>query len=323
MQRRILYTPIYSPLSVKVSKIFGSAAIYSTRSMSDAANATKAQEAALRRNPHGDFSKVQQSRPDWKDESWRYTKTADPSWSFGQGASDKSGQDKKHIEIDPHEEGRNPGLNYKLLISGIVPRPIGFISTQSKDGKTTNLAPMSYTQMVHHDPPMFVVGFSSSKEKAKDTLRNIIEIEECVINMISEHFVEAANATSINAPYGTSEWLLSGLTPKPSKLVAPARVGESIFSVECKLREVKEFDSKAKPGTVTGSMVILEGVNFWVREDAINEERSLIDPAVLKPVSRLGGITYGRVLEGFELLRPDFENSIKDPETKRLLGPKV
>ena len=54
-------------------------------------------------------------------------------------------------------------------------------------------------------------------------------------------------------------------------------------------------------------MAIVEGTRFWVREDAINEERNLVDPGVLRPISRLGGITYGRLVEGFELPRPDFE----------------
>ena len=101
-----------------------------------------------------------------------------------------------------------------------------------------------------------------------------------VLNVISEHFVEAANATSVNSPYGVSEWDLTGLHPVPSARVRPARVKESIFATECKLVEVKEFESRATPGKKTGVLAILEGVNFWVREDAINEERNLIDPAV-------------------------------------------
>ena len=102
-----------------------------------------------------------------------------------------------------------------------------------------------------------------------------------VINIISEHFVEAANSTSINAPYGVSEWALSGLTPAPCTDVKASRVKESIFSVEGKLMETKEFESKAHPGTKTGVLAIIEGVRFWVREDAINEDKNLIDPAVL------------------------------------------
>jgi flavin reductase (DIM6/NTAB) family NADH-FMN oxidoreductase RutF len=157
---------------------------------------------------------------------------------------------------------------------------------------------MSYTQVVNHDPPIFCIGFSSSLENAKDSLRNLYESKECrcddavlrglisdeyyvgTINIISEHFVEAANATSINAPYGVSEWALTGLHPAPTNTVKAPRVAESVFSIEGKLLETREFESRARPGVKTGVLAIVEGTHFWVREDAINEEKSQIDPAV-------------------------------------------
>ena len=101
-----------------------------------------------------------------------------------------------------------------------------------------------------------------------------------MINVISEHFLEAANATSIDAPYGISEWVLSGLTQAPCTTVKCPRVKESIFATEAKLIETREFDSRASPGQKSGVLAIVEGVRFWVREDAINENRDLIDPAV-------------------------------------------
>ena len=107
-----------------------------------------------------------------------------------------------------------------------------------------------------------------------------MESEECVINIISEHFIEAANSTSINAPYGESEWSLSGLTPAPSTTVKASRVKEAIFAVEGKLTFTKEWESRATPGKKTGVLAIIEGTRFWVREDAINEDRNLVDPAV-------------------------------------------
>ena len=141
--------------------------------------------------------------------------------------------------------------------------------------------------------------------------------------MISEHYLEAANATSINAPYGISEWSLTGLTPAPSKEVKPNRVKEAIFSIEGKLHSTQEFESKATPGKKTGVLAIVEGVRFWVREDAINKERNIIDPGVLRPMSRLGGITYGRTTEGVELPRPDFAEKEKEGETGELAKPKA
>ena len=93
-------------------------------------------EKTIGRNPHPDFVEVQASRPDWREErSWNFTKTRNSEWKLGDGAND-GGESlrKQHIEIDPYEEGRPAVFNYKLLISGIIPRPIGFISTRSKDG---------------------------------------------------------------------------------------------------------------------------------------------------------------------------------------------
>lgn len=187
-----------------------------------------------------------------------------------------------------------------------MPRPIAFISTRSQDGTTTNLAPFSYFQVINHDPPLFTVSFVGSIENAKDTLKNLLDTKECVINIISEHFVEAANATSVNAPYGSSEFDIAGLHQAPCSTVQASRVRESIFSVEGKLVETKEFESRVKPGKKTGVLAIIEGTRFWVREDAINEERNLVDLQVLRPISRLGGMQYGRTTEVIEIPRPSF-----------------
>jgi flavin reductase (DIM6/NTAB) family NADH-FMN oxidoreductase RutF len=239
-------------------------------------------EKQIKRNPHGNFVEIEASRPAWNSSAeWHYTQTKNINWKAGDGANDNGASlQKEHISIDPYDEGRPPAFNYKLLISGISPRPIAFLSTRSKDGSSTNLAPFSYFSVVNHDPPIFTVGFSGGFDKAKDSLRNLAESGECVINIISEHYVEAANSTSVNAPYGTSEWVTSGLTPAESKDVKASRVKEAVFSIEGKLVETKEFESKSKPGQKSGVLAIIEGVRFWVREDAINEDKNLVDPAV-------------------------------------------
>ncbi|PSK43777.1 hypothetical protein B9Z65_7291 [Elsinoe australis] len=284
-------------------------------------------EKSVKRNPHGDFSKVQASRPDWdQSKKFTFTKTKDPEWKYGSGANDGGESLKKnHVEIDPNAEGRPAVANYKLLISGIVPRPIGFVSTSSKDGSSSNLAPFSYTQVVNHDPPVFTIGFASSKANAKDTLKNLLETGECVINIISEHFLEAANATAINTPYGTSEWAVTGLHPAPSTTVKPSRVKEAVFSIEGKLLNTQEFESRTTPGKKTGTLAVVEGANFWVREDAINEERNLIDPEVLRPIARMGGITYSRTLDAIEIPRPVLEDELqkKREEIEPLLKSKA
>ncbi|KAK8211371.1 hypothetical protein M8818_003338 [Zalaria obscura] len=298
-------------------------------------------EKHVQRNPHPDFKKVESTRPDWDSGSkFHFTKTKNPSWKLGDGPND-GGEclTKQHIEIDPYADGRPAVFNYKLLISAIIPRPIGFVSTRSADGSSTNLAPFSYTQVINHDPPIFIVGYAGGFDQAKDSLKNLLETGECTINIISEHYIEAANATSINAPYGVSEWALTGLHPAECSQVKASRVKEAIFSVEGKLVDTKEFESRATPGKKTGVLAIIEGVRFWAREDAINEDRNILDPAVsaacelcrdstdemqvLRPMSRLGGITYGRLVEGIELPRPDWDEATKDGKADHLIKPKT
>lgn len=205
----------------------------------------------------------------------------------------------------------------------LSPSPCVRCADANRTGESTNLAPYSYTQVVTHDPPVFTVGFAGGYDNAKDTLRNLMDTGECVINIVSEHFIEAANATSINSPYGISEWAMTGLHPAPCTDVKASRVKEAVFSIEGKLMDTKEFESRVTPGKKTSVLAIIEGVRFWVREDAINEDRNVIDPGILRPMSRLGGITYGRMVEGIELPRPDFDEATKPEEVRALIKPKV
>jgi len=93
-------------------------------------------EKEIKRNPHPDFKKVEASRPAWSSSQLTFTQVAKPDWKLGDGGNDNGASlRKKHVEIDPYEEGRPATFNYKLLISAIVPRPVGFCSTVSKDGK--------------------------------------------------------------------------------------------------------------------------------------------------------------------------------------------
>lgn len=252
-----------------------------------AAEKTANWEKSIQRNPHPDFKQVEASRPPFDPSTtFSYTQTPAPDWQIGSGANTPADPSKSHIPIDPYAPDRPAGFNYKLLISAVVPRPIAFLSTRSADGALTNLAPFSYFQLIGHDPPLFVIGFASALDaaRAKDSLRNLHERRECVINIISETFVEAANSTSVNAPYGVSEWDVSGLTPVyDCETVGCARVKEAVFSIEGKLESVREFESRATPGKVTSTLAVIEGTRFWAREDAVNEERNIIDPKVSCP----------------------------------------
>jgi flavin reductase (DIM6/NTAB) family NADH-FMN oxidoreductase RutF len=269
-----------------------------------------------------DFAKTQASRPDFDHEQpIQVTKHPNPAWKYGDGVPKHDGS-QPHREIDPYATDRPMVHNYRLLVSGIAPRPVGLISTRSEDGRTKNLAPFSYFQVIDHDPPMFVVGFSSRPGREKDTYHNIRQTGECVINTVSEDMIEAVNASSLDAPYGVSEWAVSGLTEAESATVKPSRVSESVFSIEAKVVDVKEFEAHGEGMSLPG-LVLLKATRFWVREDATNAEASHIDLEKLRPVGQLGGISYGRIVSTFELPRSRWSDEYPKSEVlTRLDQPK-
>ena len=128
--------------------------------------------------------------------------------------------------IDPQSfEGFN-----RVLTGVVVPRPIAFVSTMSKDG-LINLAPYSFFNAVAYDPPTIV--FSSSRhagDKRKDTLAHIEETGEFVVNIVVDDIAEAMNRTAAEYPSEVSEFEIAGLTPAPSQQVRPPRVAESPVS---------------------------------------------------------------------------------------------
>lgn len=263
-----------------------------------------------------DFELKQSKRPafDHSNAPIEITKQPDPTWKYGQGAP-RQDVSKSHVEIDPYAADRPMIHNYRLLISGIAPRPVGFISTLSKDGSVKNLAPFSYFQVVDHDPPMFVVGISSREGSSKDTYCNLRDTGECVINTVSENMIEAVNATSIDAPYGISEWVISGLHEAPTTTVQAPRVQESVFSIEGKVVDIKEL-SHGQDGRSVAGLVLIKATNFWVREDSTNEEVSHIDLEKLRPIAQLGGMAYGRIGSTFEVPRRSWDD--ERPKSKVL-----
>src|SRR4051794_6922336 len=124
----------------------------------------------------------------------------------------------------------------------------------------------------------------------------------------------AVNATSVDAPYRVSEWAISGLHQAPSTTVKPARVKESVFSIEGRLTDLKEFQHYAKSVKSLASLAVIEATRFWVSEDAVNDGLSQIDLSVLRPVAQLGGISYSRVTETFELPRSTWKDAVKEEE---------
>lgn len=263
----------------------------------------------------GDFAEAEANRPDFDhSQTIEVTKSPYPEWQYGQGVPDNGASlAQKHHEIDPYAADRPMINNYRLLVSGIAPRPVGFISTVNSNGHK-NLSPFSYFQVIDHNPPMFIVGFSSRPGQAKDTYRNLKETGECVINTVSENMIEAVNASSIDAPRGVSEWDISGLHEAPSTTVKPARIAESVFNIEGEVIDIKEFTDHQEPGMSLAATVLIKATRFWVKEGTADAEYSHIDLEKLRPVGQLGGVSYGRVVSTFERPRSKWSDDVSKSE---------
>jgi flavin reductase (DIM6/NTAB) family NADH-FMN oxidoreductase RutF len=109
---------------------------------------------------------------------------------------------------------------------------------------------------------------------------------------------------------GTSEWAISGLHQAPSSTVKPPRVQEAVFSIEGRLIEVVEYKTSRPAVRNKGKLAIIEATRFWAREDAIDEERKDLDINVLRPVGQLGGTSYARVSDTFEVERLSWKQAM-------------
>lgn len=182
---------------------------------------------------------------------------------------------------------------YRFLISAVVPRPIAFVSSQSSTGGT-NLAPFSYFNAISSEPPLVAIAISDRADDPKDTLRNIRETREFVVNVVNEALLDAMVQTAGEWPRRVSEFGPSGLTPAPSDRVRPPYVAESPLQLECLLeREIPLGNS---------ILVVGEVVLARVRDEVLTDGR--VDPAKLAPVGRLGGELYAPLGQVLKRSRP-------------------
>lgn len=198
--------------------------------------------------------------------------------------------------IDPKENTNRD--NYKLLIGTIIPRPVAFATTRSKDG-IINAAPFSYFNIVSSAPPMISIGVIRDTDEPKDTARNIKETKEFVVHIVDSDNVEEVNKTAMNLPYGESEMDLTKLTLVPSTKVKVPGIKESKVRFEVELEDIFEIKDGEK---IVTDLVIGRIVGFHILEDILYDGK--IDPLKLDPVARLAGSNYSKLGEIFSLVRP-------------------
>ncbi len=210
------------------------------------------------------------------------------------------------MEIDP--AALDAAARYKLLIGAIVPRPIAFVSTVSPEGRT-NLAPFSFFCGVGSNPMTLVFcPVNKPDGTEKDTLANCKPRAEggtgqFVVNVASERYEKLVALAAEALPHGESEFDLTGLTPAPSVKVAPPRVAESPISFECETMQL----IRTNPGAVGGGNIVLGRVVYihaaapLPGEAPLINERFHVDADRLAAIGRMGGLSYCRTTDRFEM----------------------
>lgn len=200
-----------------------------------------------------------------------------------------------------YEPKNGHGLTRDPIKACVVPRPIGWISTVSRDG-VSNLAPFSYSNLVVTAPPIFMFACNGAhlEGDVKDSALNARETGEFVYNLVTWETREAMNASSVHVGRGEDEFELAGLTKAPSVLVKPPRVAEAPISLECKTW--KTIALPAASPEVQNIMVLGEVVGVHIADEALHE--GFVDTARLRPVARLGYLDYSVVDEVFAMPRP-------------------
>jgi len=192
-----------------------------------------------------------------------------------------------------------PSSLYQHLIRIIAPRPIAWVATVSLSG-VSNLAPFSFFTGVGAKPPSIVFCPSNRRDGTpKDSLKNILDTGEFVINVVPFRLAEAMNLSSAELPPDESEFELTGIETLPSSMVKPPRVQASPVSLECTL--LHHLALAPGPG---GANIVVGKVVHLHLDDSVLDDAGWADPGLLDLIGRLGGASYCRTTDRFDLQRP-------------------
>ncbi len=194
---------------------------------------------------------------------------------------------------------RESRANYQVLASCVLPRPIGFVSTISAAG-VKNLAPFSFFNAVGGRPPAVIFSpLTRADGSQKDTVNNLREVPEMVVQVVPHAIVEAMNQASVSYSPEKSEFEAAGFTPLPSRFVKPFRVAESPVQMECRLLQIVPVGE----GPLSANICIGEVLCFHVAEGFLAADETLhVDKIDL--VGRMGGAWYSTIRDRFELAKP-------------------
>ena len=186
----------------------------------------------------------------------------------------------------------------------VFPRPIGWISTLSKNG-IANLAPYSFFNAIAYEPPqvMFSATGFHSHGGLKDSIANVLSNNEFVVNLATKKLKTQVNQTSIDAPHGIDEFNVFKLKKRKSRIVNPPSIAESPVNLECRLFKKIDLKTTIKNQNI---MIIGEVVGIHIDDKFIKKGR--IDSLAMRAISRMGYAEYSEIYSKFLMDRPKWNN---------------
>ncbi|MBH75765.1 MAG: flavin reductase [Flavobacteriales bacterium] len=186
------------------------------------------------------------------------------------------------IKINP--KNTETKLVQEYLLSAVGPRPIALASTIDKNN-IPNLSPFSFFNVFSGNPPILI--FSPARRirnnTEKDTLRNLQQIKEVVINIVNYEIVEKMVKSSFDYASEIDEFIESGFTHLNSEIVKPYRVKESPVQMECAVNKIISLGDNAG----SGNLIICEIQLIHISEKILNQNKK-IDQNKIDLVGRMG-----------------------------------
>lgn len=205
------------------------------------------------------------------------------------------------FERDTIDTAATPWVDvYRRLTDVVVPRPIALVATVDPDG-VANLAPFSFFTVVSSNPPFiaFAPHRAGRAGTKKDTLRNLEQVGEFTVSVVTEDIAERVNACAAPLPYGESEFAHAGLTPVAAQRVAAPLVAESPVGLECTVEEIRTYGDEGGAGSLVVGRVVLIHL-----DPAVRDADGRVLPERLRAVGRMGGSLWCRTRDTFPLDRP-------------------
>lgn len=193
-----------------------------------------------------------------------------------------------------------------FMREGFMPLPVALISSISKDG-VRNIAPYSCIMPVLR--PLDLICLASAFKR--DTLVNIRDTDQFVVNMVGTDFVDKVIPTARFSPPQVDEFELAGLDEKPSTAIHAPGIAGSYAWMECKL-----FKEYVEPEYVLimGTVLRLEVA------DHVLTTNGDLDIEKAKPLMMIGSkkgmhfttLTQTRAFEPFGAMFPNGKDPLAD-----------